>query len=862
MSLRQLEKELESSIAEQTLKEKAINEFIDKEFPPEPHTSLRLNEELTKLYEKHTSPDTRPPTVLVEAVIRLRSLLVTPDILKSWFEKLAPFALDSGGVSNQLVTLCRQFILDVLRNSGISDPEVENRGIAAAKNYLNWLVECCVGSSKIVNTKNLGSERRRFIEFNARTIVAEIFPLRVEMCAEVFNVYIKQQSARIKLVQLMSECISKGEEAKIFKLWNQPLLESLIECLEQDTDSYLLSMEATTLGMILPHICDKMETIIFRIYACYGRLCSWVDSESSDDVIEKTTRIEPLFMFLYGLFPNNTLEFCSQPDKYLEEKEYERSFSDFWDPYSITHRTELMFPEFLLHPSLLTTTAEAELEKNANRWHSYKSITDVVMRCVDLHLTHVDINGETDDDKLDTLLEEHQGLFQTTKPGISSPRLSANDGLALTFPSKSSESRSRSSSLNGSDNQMLAPSSSSQLRRNESQSSLWNPRSSLRRRRSKSQPPAPPSVQSPAQSEYSTPNLAPITSNISSLTPQLSEYNGEFLFRELMLNKNELDFANFSRYVIERKLVKLQKQVSQFDIVNTRLDQLVLKNKQLTARVRLAEEDNEKAQKNARTLLKQRTSYEGSLLEKLKELRNQNLEYSNQIEIHKEEVSRLEKFRENLEQEAQSRDDLISELEIKLKLDQGKRDAQQEAYQKLMNGDGRSLQRSKTDEYCNFDEDITQNYASEAEIKAKWETKLEKERLEKEGMEVEFKEKLSRAEGEVRKLRQVLKTAEAKIDSVGSAKAVMEETRVAVADIQRRDTQELNQLRSAHDDLVRRYNEMERELRTRRLHDEERMNELKSALIANRSGPPTEFDASKFETRPRGRGGVQNVKRS
>ncbi|ANB13861.1 hypothetical protein AWJ20_4812 [Sugiyamaella lignohabitans] len=430
-----------------------IQLYIEKH-PPDPAEATRLHDELVRIHKAYVLPESHPDSELyfVRCLIDFVPCLINTDSIEEWFGRYSGPAIDSAGHRNALVKLSREFLLALLlvstnNNMGsLSDQDNESASkiksiyLANSRKVAQMiLAQYLKGDdgdySFTSNVDNMlkgkegmkSEERRRFAKSNAQNILIQYgMKAPVEFLTVVSDRF-GESKLRIQLLALLSSYVSQ-QPPYLFQIRSTPLLDNLYQCLIRDKSSFGLSICATVVAMILPHICDIVVDQLPKLFAIYGRLCSWqleLGSEeddadaASDEDDEKHSKdetcttnssdnwqvlnnlidiqdargpiITPLFTFLYGLFPVNLICFIRQPNEYLSESGYKRPFDDFWDKHYIQELSRPCLELHTLNPSMISMTREQELT-DKTRWQFMGSAYDIASLCLSLYNPRQDFN--------------------------------------------------------------------------------------------------------------------------------------------------------------------------------------------------------------------------------------------------------------------------------------------------------------------------------------------------------------------------------------------------------------------------------------------------------------------------------------
>lgn len=369
-------------------------------------------------------------------------------------------------------------------------------------------------------------------------------------------------------------------------------------------------------------------------------------------------------------------------------------------------------------------------------------------------------------------------------------------------------------------------------------------------------------IASSANSKYvsqaSSPNDKDITEKIDEHRKVFEtpvESTASHWHRELLLLRNELAFANFTRSMSETRALRWQKRASQHMVDASRNEELTRINKLLQKKVVTLEEETLRATRSARTIMRERSAYESKLLHKTKETRES-------ISATESQVLQLEKEKEILEMaerkaraKAMEEQNKLSEVETELR-----------ALKTEINTSSEQLPESN-------------------EIKENGEVRELQERLERQeyqlrSMSKEHETTIKRLKQEMRQVQQTAakaiqihnayKEPSTKSSHDSSAQSItvlsqsvshtlLHDVSISNTDIGYRDMKLLlSRFKTSNDTLSAKCSQLERELRARKIYEEERLNELQAALTSTKFFGPTE---PVMENKFRGRGGAQGVPR-
>lgn len=848
----------------------------------------------------HTSHISQPdPRVcFLQGLNRLAPCLINKDQLEQWWVELAGYAIDSTGhrldVSDQAAT----FIRGILSGSFFeySDPTLGDIVKQNSLLYGRNVLETYLSIRKLTSTP-ISDERVRFIRQNCRGLFV-IFAQRSTFAAfSILNEYFVFPKYRHQLLDLVVESFSECQNSKLFKVYDTPFFESLLTCLEHDKSRIIIQLAINALAMIIVHICHKLTTdnLLFRIYGIFGRASSWqstktrslekqrqssfgdeeagemeeavrsqevndaeqsgisassvsgdtnnaknVSKENNWEIFEEeedeageyvspdadTVKIISLFTFLYGLFPINTLLFCHQCDEYFSKHKYQRRFRDYWSRFMVTGKTERIIRQFRVDPLLVISSEEAELDSAVQRFQKIGSALALSTVCMSRRVIELGAN-----------------------PQGYEPKINSND----------TDSVAPDNAINADDEFFKRETSE-----------------------------VGPTEDSTADSTADSGDLLNVTTtNLTSMPDDLLQQqyldNHELAFqmqtngsaghwyRELLLMRNELAFANFARDTSEQRAVRWQKRAFNHSVTMSKNEELIRQNKILRSKVQGLEIEAQKAIRSARTIMRERSAYESKLLSRNREFRDKVGAFGTELEELKkvlESTQTSEKFSSKSATEANTNSAVLERQLTSLKGEYGAVCAKLDAVKDMEDVDPEALVDAELAR-----QEITSLKFTINQMNADHNNSMEALRndvvtLQKHLASVLAKTPPSSAHSfspmSASVERSVSSSLAASPPSIahvaGSSSEISgtENHKSALQAIANERNSVITRLRSQNDDLSRRCMNLEHELRARKVHEEERLNELQAALSSSRSYIHQDvLTENKFK----GRGGAQGVPR-
>lgn len=807
---------------------------------------LSHNEELF-----HTT-DAR--VVFLDILHRLAPCLINRDQLRVWWDTLSIFAIDSTGYRLDLVNLSKRFITGVLTSSFYEYGEPSNSELYTdlACLYGRFSLELYLSNRLPKETKGKHTdERTRFARQNCRALFGQFARKETKAAFTMLNEYFVQPNYRIDILDLVVEYLAESQNSKLFRVYETPFFGSLLTCLEKDRARPAVQLALTALSMFLVHICDKLVTagLLNRIYACFGRACSWQPKKSSilendtesdtdyeierpsstdstsrspedkpadslprADIPERGANVEtekpssrakevseewhiledewlepdkedsvtavsiasgsesepetvdvvPLFTFLYGLFPINTLQFCRHCDEYFAKHRYQKTITDFWSRFMVTRKAESIVRQFRLAPTLVLSTEESELSNALAHFQEVGSALG--LSSISTSRRIVDVNN--DDSDLATK-EKHQ--LKEDNPGSEDLNADQNTNI----------------------DRLLADHKAAFQMQPEGTVGHWH--------------------------------------------------------RELLLIRNELAFANFSRNMSEQRALRWQKRASRQSVVESKNEELTRQNIILREKVAALERETQRAVLSARTILRERSAYECRILDKNREFRDTIKDLEGKLLETQEEANAARESAQQAEKAALENQDRATTMDVN---------------NKALQNDLELATRNNTNSQ-NIISRTPQQYQSH--LKNSEENLQELKALKRELEQMTFRMSQLQKDHEVsldalktELLKSQADLSDARAQSGRPQEAVARRASVTMESLVKEKNNTINRLKSQNEVLSRRCGVLEHEIRARKVYEEERLNELQMALMSTHPYASQEVG---MENRFRGRGGAQGVPR-
>lgn len=807
VQLRQLERTLEQCLDSGELDpaaEASIEEYVEAYESIDSGASSRVHDMLVRL-----AGSDEPTPVFLEVLVEFTSCLVNIDEIRFWFRMCFPLATDSGGYSNRLVQLSRKFVEALIQNDW--------KDSQAFQQIAEWIISLYIDYEKddMFAAMPWTNERRRFLRFNVRHFILQAAAKQPKITLDYLDTYLTQSSTRLDALEIASEFVSSQQQAKLYQVYDSSFFANLLRLLEFDKSSTSLTSAAGILAMLLPHIYDHVVELLPRLLGFFGRLCSWQpESENSRahevlvgswDVLrdgnENGPNVIPLFTYLYGFFPRNTLRFCRQCDLYLSQyyPEYKRPFLDFWSRFMVFHRVETIVSHYLLHPLLLnqagTSEEDEEISGADSRWQQLGSPAQISIFCSNLYMSQL-VTDADEGNTLRELLYDHRKHFSAVLARSGVPAILREGPLSPSSGKNGTDLRT--SLLNGSH------------------------------------------LTSSNHAKAESPQMSELSSQISVQSEQQGTSNdyesAAFYARELFLSKNELDFANFLRYTAERKVVRLQKELANQTMAAFKREELEHELHNSNTRIQVIREEMQREMRSTRTIIRERTAYEGKLREKNHDLRIQLSQALESQKTYEEEVKRAQLERNDAVKDMEQLRYQISSVETELHALQSKQEIKNDAAVVSIN--------------LEAEEDSIKKRSQE-EVES-LQLELAQTRNEVEGLRGDKDREIDELKANIAQMQGLIKFMEQQRQhqqQIYAGRSVKEA-------IESQLTEENKRLKRELDTIFSECRTLDQELRVHRVHEEERVNELRQALMSSHPFALPDSVAQN-NVRIRGRGGAQ-----
>ncbi|KAG0634257.1 Hamartin protein-domain-containing protein [Tuber brumale] len=400
-----------------------IHAYLNKHINSDDHDSQRLHDELLNLHESKVRNRPENHATFLACFRALRPGLVGVERLLKWWDILVRPTLDSMGQAKVVVADARAIVLSVLAYDDEDDPTGEKAKGSAV--FTDKLFEVFLEKTKLISSdRGAGfkeEQRQRFVSANVEAVLLAFGKRKPKVFLEKIDSFVVQKEYRLQVLGLLCSFV-RLQGPHLYQILQTELLDHLLQCLENDTSTTVISLALTVLIMFMPHLCNSLASYLPRLFVVYTRvLCwdkfgvvrleetkfaghkdnysrtnaplpqakgescnsPWQKLDSSFETATSTTPdVSDYFTFLYGLYPLNLMAFIREPYKFLERAKYKDVDHLDIDEETIRQRTETYRQRHTLHPNFLNLTAETELS-DQSRWMKVEP-ADVTAECIGL----------------------------------------------------------------------------------------------------------------------------------------------------------------------------------------------------------------------------------------------------------------------------------------------------------------------------------------------------------------------------------------------------------------------------------------------------------------------------------------------
>ncbi|RYP11036.1 hypothetical protein DL765_007912 [Monosporascus sp. GIB2] len=344
------------------------------------NTADKAHEELLSMFRKDVVHTPARYTPFMAIVRRLRPLVAQPDKISQWFELLLPL-LDHLNEEKGLVSVTQDTLLDVLT----AEDGPGEAAIPLVERHMTIWLDC--------DTARQGSDAARTTkEIFLRETLVLYGKKRPKELMEMVDKFLVRKEYRARILTFLAEFV-KSQPPHLHLILQTPLFGDLMNCLQHDTSTTVVSLALTVLTMVLPHMPSSLVPHLPTLFNIYARLLFWERELSTPLGVEKAEErrlsshapawekctyspgfddssiphLLNYFTVLYGLYPINFMDYIRKPQRYLRHAEVPDSDDIEVQPTEMRHASERFRQCHLLHENFYTLTIESE-KTDFGRW--------------------------------------------------------------------------------------------------------------------------------------------------------------------------------------------------------------------------------------------------------------------------------------------------------------------------------------------------------------------------------------------------------------------------------------------------------------------------------------------------------------
>ncbi|KAI1481545.1 Hamartin protein-domain-containing protein [Daldinia eschscholtzii] len=380
-----------------------IEAYLNKHEKFDESIADKVNDELLSLFHKDVAQIPSRYTAFVAILRRLRPIIGQPSKTFQWFDLLL-LVLNHLNQERGLASEVEGVLLDILTADDGNDPNTPTGGAApqlAERILLLWLDEYeAIGKSPDVMTE--------FKEKQLRKTLLHYGKRRPKDLLTVLDLYVAKKAYRARALSFLGIFV-QSQPPHLHLILQTPLFNNLINCLQLDTSTTIVSLALTALTMILPHMPSSLVPHLPTLFNIYARLLFWereLSAQTAAD-IDPDRRLSPnalaweklayssdfddttipqllhYFTVLYGLYPINFMDYIRKPQRYLRHADVPDADDIEVQPTEIRHASERFRQCHLLHENFYTLTIDSE-KTDFGRWIKSEP-AEVVADCVALY---------------------------------------------------------------------------------------------------------------------------------------------------------------------------------------------------------------------------------------------------------------------------------------------------------------------------------------------------------------------------------------------------------------------------------------------------------------------------------------------
>ncbi|KAI3341786.1 Hamartin protein-domain-containing protein [Ustulina deusta] len=365
-------------------------------------TAEKVHDELLAVFKQDVAQEPARYAAFIAVLRHLPPLIDQPTRVLQWFDLLLP-ALAHLGLEKDLASETQRIVLAILTGGDGNDKTSFARGAAAPvaeKIILLWFRE-------VDSLRKSADALQDFKEKHLRETLLLFGKKRPKDLMIVIDQFVCKPSHRASALLLLSSFV-QSQPPHLYLILQTPLFGNLLNCLQMDTSTTIISLALTVLTMVLPHVPSSLVPHLPTLFNIYARLLFWerelsvhADSEeskerrlslnalswgacsfSSDVDDTSVPQLLNYFTVLYGLYPINFMDYIRKPQRYLRHAEAPEAEVIEVQPTEIRHASERFRQCHLLHENFYTLTIDSE-KTDFGRWIKSEP-AEVVADCLAL----------------------------------------------------------------------------------------------------------------------------------------------------------------------------------------------------------------------------------------------------------------------------------------------------------------------------------------------------------------------------------------------------------------------------------------------------------------------------------------------
>jgi hypothetical protein len=382
-----------------------IEGYLQKHGRLDESVADKLNDELISIYQKEVAAAPALHAPFINLLRRLLPVIEQPARTLEWWDLLLPVHTHLNQ-EKDLATEMQSLAVDILTADVSNDAENPTGASAiplAEKILAMWLEDCEV-LGRVVSALETFRERR------LRDTLFIYGKKRPRDFMAMLHRFMVKKAWRFRALYLLSDFI-RNRPPHLYQVLQTPLFGTLINCLQLDTSTTVVSCALTVLTMVLPHMPSSLVPHLPTLFNIYARLLFWERELSSTELeleSKAERRLSPnaaaweiipyaptfddtaiphllnYFTILYGLYPINFMDYIRKPQRYIRHAVALNSDDVEVQPTEIRHASEQFRQCHLVHENFYTLTIESE-KTDFGRWIKSEP-AEVVADCMALRL--------------------------------------------------------------------------------------------------------------------------------------------------------------------------------------------------------------------------------------------------------------------------------------------------------------------------------------------------------------------------------------------------------------------------------------------------------------------------------------------